>query len=66
VTTHSYHPDTHIHGLRADCPRCIEHAEHPERSLDSTNLARLRAGRILTALDARAAVNLMKYDEADA
>jgi hypothetical protein len=29
VTIHTYHPDVYTHGLHPDCPRCIEHAEHP-------------------------------------
>jgi hypothetical protein len=42
MTTHSYHPDTHTHGLADDCPRCAEHAYHPIHSLDPENLAALR------------------------
>lgn len=42
MTVHSYHPDTHTHGLQDDCERCDEHAEHPEASLDRMNLALLR------------------------
>lgn len=39
---HSYHPDTHTHGLADDCERCDEHARHPWWGLDSENLAVLR------------------------
>lgn len=39
---HSYHPDTHTHGLADDCERCDEHAVHPWWGLDATNLAALR------------------------
>ena len=30
MTTHIYHPDVRTHGLRYECPRCQEHAEHPQ------------------------------------
>jgi hypothetical protein len=43
VTAHSFHPDTHTHGLADDCPRCAEHAEHPYESLDAANIAALEA-----------------------
>lgn len=62
MTVHSYHPDSHTAGLANDCPRCQEHAAHPERGLDSTNLARLRAGHTYTALDRAAAQNLAAWD----
>lgn len=41
MTTHTFHPDSHTHGLADDCPRCAEHAEHPTRSLDDANFAAL-------------------------
>ena len=58
MTLHTYHPDSHSNGLQPGCPRCQEHAEHPERGLDSQNLARLRAGVLITSLDRQAARNL--------
>jgi hypothetical protein len=63
MSTHIFHPDTHEHGLASDCPRCIEHAEHPERGLDSDNLERLRQGRIFTPLDKIAAIHLSEVDQ---
>lgn len=63
--THSYHLDIASHGLSPGCPRCEEHAEHPERGLDSVNLLRLREGLWFTALDRKAAFNLMDYDRAE-
>lgn len=41
MTSHTYHPDTHEHGLADECPRCAEHARHPFESLDDTNLRQL-------------------------
>jgi len=38
MTTHTYHPDVLIHGLQADCPRCQEHALHPEWLEDDLRL----------------------------
>lgn len=58
MTTHIYHLDTHEHGLFPGCPRCEEHAEHPESSLDAENIGRIRSGRIFTELDEKAATNL--------
>lgn len=42
MTTHSYHPDAHIYGLQDSCPRCMEHAKNPLKSLDVTMLAGLQ------------------------
>ena len=39
---HSYHPNTHTHGLADDCERCDQHAEHPWWGLDGENLRVLR------------------------
>jgi hypothetical protein len=58
MTTHSFHEDSHTHGLADDCERCQEHAEHPETSLDRANLERLLAGEIHTRLDRVAADRL--------
>lgn len=58
MTTHSVHPDSHTHGLADDCPRCQEHAEHPERGLDRDNIRRLLRGETYTKLDERAAARL--------
>lgn len=63
MTTHTFHPDTHEHGLQDDCPRCIEHSEHPIQSLDRQNLTRImrlavtddRLGLPVTYLDQVAA-----------
>jgi hypothetical protein len=41
VSVHAPHVDTHEHGLQDDCERCAEHAEHPLRSLDASNLRAL-------------------------
>lgn len=41
MTSHSFHPDSHEHGLADGCPRCAEHAEHPFENLDSPNLRAL-------------------------
>ena len=38
MTVHTYHPDSHTHGLADNCPRCAEHAAHPRGSLDDDNL----------------------------
>ncbi len=38
---HTYHPDTLTHGLSDDCPRCAQHADHPEVSLDAEHLGAL-------------------------
>lgn len=58
MTTHTYHEDSHTHGLADGCPRCEEHAEHPERNLDSRNLKRLMEGKLYTRLDQVAANRL--------
>jgi hypothetical protein len=44
MTVHSYHPDTHEHGLADGCERCAELAADPFAGLDDENL-RLLAGR---------------------
>ena len=54
MTAHVWHPDTHTHGLADGCPRCAEHAAHPELSLDAQNLAILRH-RLAHGLPARSA-----------
>lgn len=41
MTCHAYHPDMHTNGLQDNCPRCAEHAEHPEWSLDDESLRAL-------------------------
>lgn len=41
MSSHTRHPDVHTHGLQDGCPRCEEHAEHPERSLDNEMLEML-------------------------
>ena len=43
MSAHSFHPDSHTHGLADDCPRCAEHAEHPFETLDDENLRALVA-----------------------
>lgn len=58
MTTHSPHPDSHTHGLADGCPRCQEHAEHPERGLARDNIRRLLRGETYTKLDERAAARL--------
>lgn len=58
MTTHIDHPDSHEHGLCPGCPRCEEHAAHPERSLDDENKKRLLLGRTFTELDEVAAARL--------
>ena len=39
--SHTFHPDSHTHGLADDCPRCEEHAQNPLVSLDADNLSSL-------------------------
>lgn len=58
MTVHTYHEDTHTHGLADDCPRCQEHAQHPESSLDRVNIRRLLEGSVLTMTDRIAAAKL--------
>jgi hypothetical protein len=41
MSSHNHAPAIKEHGLQDDCPRCAEHAEHPERSLDEPNLRAL-------------------------
>lgn len=60
MTAHIYHPDTHEYGLFDECPRCQEHAEHPEWSLDSDNVARLLRGDLFSELDRKAAERLAR------
>jgi hypothetical protein len=38
MSAHNHPPAIREHGLQDDCPRCAEHAEHPELSLDTGNL----------------------------
>ena len=38
MSVHTFHPDSHEHGLADGCPRCEEHAAHPFESLDQRNL----------------------------
>jgi hypothetical protein len=52
MAIHTFHPDTHAHGLADGCPRCNEHAAHPLSSLDEVNLTMLRI-RIEEGLQAR-------------
>lgn len=52
MASHTFHPDTHEHGLADGCPRCDEHAERPWVGLDAENLENLR-DRIANALPAR-------------
>jgi hypothetical protein len=52
VSVHSYHPDTHTHGLADDCERCAEHAMRPWLGLDNHILTVLRL-RILSELPPR-------------
>lgn len=64
MTMHSFHPDTHEHGLADDCPRCAEHAAHPIQSLDHENLRRimelaLDQGRAATYHDQVAAAQVL-------
>lgn len=58
MASHGPHPDSHTHGLADGCPRCQEHAEHPERGLDRDNIRRLLRGEIHTTLDEIAANRL--------
>lgn len=62
MTTHIYHPDSHTHGLCSKCPRCREHAKHPEQSLDQENIDRLMNGDILTELDVQAVAQLLQWE----
>jgi hypothetical protein len=52
MTSHTYHEDSHTHGLADDCPRCYEHSLHPFESLDESNIRNL-ALRVEQNLDAR-------------
>jgi hypothetical protein len=39
--SHTYHPDSKLHGLADDCLRCAEHAENPFASMDEQSLTLL-------------------------
>ena len=65
MTIHTYHPDSHTHGLHPDCPRCQEHAEHPHESLDAWNRARLLCGDVFTDLDRQALAVLRQRGDND-
>jgi hypothetical protein len=54
VSTHSFHPDSHVFGLADECPRCAEHAAHPFESLDRNNLREL-AYRVRAQMEPRSA-----------
>jgi len=41
MSSHNHPAAIKEHGLQDDCPRCAEHADHPERSLDEPNLKAL-------------------------
>jgi len=41
MSSHNHAPAIKERGLQDDCPRCAEHAEHPESSLDDGNLKAL-------------------------
>jgi hypothetical protein len=58
VVAHSFHGDILLYGLDDSCPRCEQHTEHPEWSLDAPNLNRLLEGHIYTELDRLAAERL--------
>lgn len=57
IVSHRLHPDIYTHGLDDGCPRCQQHAEHPE-GLDRDNTARLLRGEIHSRLDQVAASRL--------
>lgn len=59
MTTHTFHEDSHTHGLDPSCPRCREHAEHPEE-MDKKNIRRLLEGHTYTELDVYAADRLRR------
>jgi hypothetical protein len=50
--SHIFHPDSHQHGLRDDCPRCVEHSAAPFLSLDDENLIAIYT-RCVNGLPAR-------------
>jgi len=58
---HIYHPDVYIHGLFLDCPRCQEHAEHPE--LLDEDLRQLILTYPKTSLDFEARDRLLQREE---
>jgi hypothetical protein len=61
MVAHAPHPDILEQGLHEGCPRCEEHAEHPELNLDVENIYRLRNGGIYSDLDRIAFENLRRY-----
>lgn len=68
MSSHTYHPDSHTHGLADDCPRCAEHAREPWVGLDLSMLAALRdriaRGRPARSVNEHEAMrNLARYDE---
>lgn len=52
MSTHTIHDDIHDAGLADECPRCLEHAQHPLHSLDETSLRDL-VGRTISDVKAR-------------
>lgn len=58
MTTHIYHPDVATHGLVYECPRCQEHALHPQ-FMDPELRMRIWE-RPLTALDHEARARLLE------
>lgn len=62
MPSHTYHLDTHEHGLADECPRCNEHAEHPFESLDTRNLRNL-VSRVEQDLGARSANEAKAMEE---
>lgn len=57
MTAHIFHPDVHTYGLCPECPRCQEHAAHPE-GLD-TDTALLILSHPISALDHEARSRLL-------
>lgn len=61
-------PSREVAVLFDHCDRCDEHAQHPDLSLDSINLERLRwmrgQGEFATAADRLAALNLAAEERA--
>lgn len=41
MSAHTFHPDTHEHGLADDCPRCAELAAAPFTRMDARLLSNL-------------------------
>jgi hypothetical protein len=52
MSQHTFHPDSHTHGLNDGCPRCYEYSLHPFESLDDANLRQLTR-RVLADQEAR-------------